>query len=80
MTATAKGTREVNWKTEDGTVNINLSNNLVAPQASMSLLSIPSLVAKNIAVLFMPGKDVFIDLEANNSIIAYRKQDEDGIF
>ena len=56
MQATAKGTRSLNWKTDEGDRVLHLSNTLVAPQAAMSLLSIPSLVKKNIAVLFLPGK------------------------
>lgn len=80
MMATAKGTREVNWKTEDGNRKVHLSNTLVAPHASMSLLSVPSLVAKNIAVLFVPGNAVFIDLEDDFSILGYATQEEDGLF
>lgn len=80
MQATAKGTRSLNWKTHEGERVLHLSNTLVAPQAAMSLLSIPSLVNKNIAVLFLPGKALFIDLEDNNSILGYGTQDEDGLF
>ena len=80
MQATAKGTRSLNWKTDEGDRVLHLSNTLVAPQAAMSLLSIPSLVKKNIAVLFLPGKALFIDLEDDNSILGYGTQDDDGLF
>ena len=80
MTATARGIREVQWKTEEGDNRIRLSNTLVVPNLSMSLLSIPSLVNKNIAVLFLPGKAVLIDLEDNFAVLGYATQEEDGLF
>lgn len=46
----------------------------------MSLLSIPSLVGKEIAVLFMPSQAVFIDLQDGNSILGYGTRGEDGLF
>lgn len=44
----------------------------------MSLLSIPSLVNKNISVLFMPGKSVLIDHEDDFAFFRYETQEEDG--
>lgn len=47
----------------------------------MSLLSIPALINKNIAVLFMPKKALLIDLEDNYAIHRISKQsDRDSLF
>ena len=78
--ATEKGTRTVKWNTHEGDNHIKLSNTLVVPGISMSLLSVPSLVDKNIGVIFLPGKAVLIDLEDQNSILGYGTQDSDGLF
>ena len=80
MNGTARGTREVRWVTENGTSKVSLSNTIVVPNAAMSLLSVPSLVNKNIAVMFLPGKAILIDLEDNYSILGYAEQEEDGLF
>lgn len=80
INGTSRGTRQVSWKTEHGDVQISLSNTIVVPDLSMSLLSIPSLVNKNVAVLFMPGKAVLIDLEDNFSVLGYATQEDDGLF
>ena len=79
--AKLSGTREVNWMTSEGNQMVYLSNTLVAPDVSMSLLSIPALVNKNIAVLFMQKKALLIDLEDEFAILGTATQsDRDGLF
>lgn len=78
--ATEKGTRTVKWKTSHGKRGIHLSNTLVVPSLAMSLLSVPSLLEKNIGVLFLPSKAVLIDLEDDFSILGYVTQDDEGLF
>ena len=68
------------WKTEEGSCKIKLSNTMVVLDLAMSLLSIPSLVKKIIAVFFLPGKAILIDLEDEYSILGYATQDKDGLF
>lgn len=46
----------------------------------MSLLSIPSLVKKNIAVIFLPWKAILIGLEDECAALAYARMDKDGLF
>ena len=76
-----EGKRKVSWMTSEGKREVNLSNTLVAPDISMSLLSIPALVDKNIAVFFMPKKALLIYLEDNNSILGIATQSlRDGLF
>ena len=65
--------------TSDGQRDVNLTNTLVAPDVSMSLLSIPALVDKNISVLFMPKNAILIDLEDDNAILGIATQsNQDG--
>ena len=33
-----------------------------------------------IAVLFLPGKAILIDIKDNNSVLGYSKQDSDGLY
>lgn len=80
MPAATKGTRSLNGTTHEAGKVIHLSNTLVAAQGAMSLLSIPSLRNKNIDVLLLPGKAVFIDVEDDKSIIKYGPGDEDRVF
>lgn len=46
----------------------------------MSVLSITNFVNKNISLLFLSGKSLFIYLEDDNSILWYGTQDEYGLF
>lgn len=73
-----KESRAVNQNSENGDVSIELLNTIVVPNLWMSLLSIPSLVNKNISVLFMPGKSVLIDHEDDFAFFRYETQEEDG--
>lgn len=63
MEATAKGTRSLNWETHEVDRVQNRLNTLVTLQAAIILLSVASLVNKNIAVLFLPCNYIFIDIE-----------------
>ena len=46
----------------------------------MSLISIPSVVKKNIVQLFLPGIAILFDLEDEYLILGYASQDENGLF
>lgn len=47
-------------------MNVTLSKTLVAPYVSMSLLSVPALVKKGLAVLFLLGKAMIINMRDEN--------------
>lgn len=51
-----QGVRRVKWHGEDGPISVTLFNSLVAPEVSMSLLSVPALVKNELTVLFVTGK------------------------
>lgn len=70
----------VKWHGQSGITEVSLSKTIVAPDIKSSLLSVPALVQKEIAVLFVPGKAMFIDLLYNNSMIGYAKHRADGLF
>ena len=80
VTADVKGVRTVKWQSQDGQQPVHLSETLVVPKLSMSLLSIPALVRKNIGVLFIPGKAVLVDLENNLYVLGCGRQGVDGLF
>ena len=80
VTAFSIGTRLVKWQTRDGPCTVSLSNNLVTEDLSMSLISIPVLVQKKIATLFLPGKALLIDLEDNLNILGMAYQGDEGMF
>lgn len=46
----------------------------------MSVLLIPELIEKNIAVFFLPRKAVLIDLEDITAFLGYATQYQDGLF
>ena len=75
-----QGTRRVQWQGEDGPVNVNLSNTLVAPDVSLSLLSVPALVEKGLAVLFVPTRAFIININDGNTIIGTASQGTDKLF
>lgn len=76
----SKGIRVVKWKTEHGNVKVSLSETLVAPDISTSLLSIPALAKKDIATLFLPGRAIMFDLMDNFKMIGQATQDRDGLY
>ena len=80
VTADVKGVRTVKWQSQAGQQPVHLSETLVVPKLSMSLLSIPALVRKNIGVLFIPGKAVLIDLENNFCVLGCGRKGVDGLF
>lgn len=54
VVSSSEVTRPVRFRTKDGPKNISLSEKLVVPYASLSILSVPSLVSKRILFLFIP--------------------------
>ena len=80
ISADAIGVRPVTWQGDNGPIEVTLSDTLVTPDAAVSLLSVPALVNKGIAVLFMPGKAVLIDTNNNMNVLGYSKQSPDGLF
>lgn len=80
VSASKIGVRKVTWQGTLGSTTVSLSNTLVAPNIKTSLLSVPALVNKDIAVLFVPGKALFIDMLQGNTVIGYAKQRPDGLF
>lgn len=57
-----KGVRTVKWQDSDGLDDVHLTETLVAADLSMSLLSVPALVRKQIGVIFLSSKAVMVDL------------------
>lgn len=80
VTATKTGIRTVVWQSHAGPTRVSLSNTLVAQSIKTILLSVPALVKKDIAVLFVPGKALFIDLPNDNTVLRYAQQRADGLF
>lgn len=80
MHSESMGTRTVQWITDSGRESVHLSNTLICPDVAISLLSVPALVNKNIAVMFLPGAGFLVDLEDDCSILGTFEQDEDGLF
>lgn len=78
--ATHKGIRKVDFPTGDGAQKLSLSDTLVVPDAVMSLVSVPSLVKKDIGVLFTPSRAVLFDLRDDMRTLGYATQDKDGLF
>ena len=79
-TASRKGKRSVTWPNNDGTANVGLSNTLVSKKLNCSLLSIPALVEKGIAAVFIPGKALLVDLQNEFKIIGVGIQRINGLF
>lgn len=59
VVASSMGNRNVWWMNNERARGVSLEGTLVAPDVSMILLSIPALVRKNIATLFLPSKALF---------------------
>lgn len=78
--ANEKGNRTVKWYSNDGPVKVTLSETLVAPDTTTSLISVSALVKKGINVLFMPGRAVLIDMKDNMAVLGYAKQVSDGLY
>lgn len=75
-----KGVRKVSFATDAGPRKVSLSETIVVPDAGMSLLSVPSLVQKNIGLIFMPRRAVLFDLLDDMATLCYAEQDIDGLF
>ena len=80
VSAKQVGVRMVNWQGLNGPVSVSLSDTLVASDIKTSLLSVPALVKKDIGVLFLPGKAMFLDLLDENKILGYAMQKTDGLY
>ena len=80
MHATHMGVRKVQMRSGQRSCTVSLSNNLIVPDAAMSLMSVPALVKKEIGVLFMPGYAVLFDLLDSNEVLGFAKQYKDGLF
>lgn len=80
VSAKEKGVRTVKWQTSDGVYDVHLSKTLVVPDLTMSQLSVPALVRKNIRVIILPGKTMLIDLEDDFMVLGQAYQDRDGLF
>lgn len=78
--AKTKGTRSLQWKTENGPWMISIYENLLAPTASESLLSIRALASKNIEMLLSLGKDLFFDLYDDFRIIVSGSQHSNDLY
>lgn len=59
---------------------MTLPNTLVAPDVSLSLQSVPSLVHKGLAVLFVPERAFLINMNDGNKVLGTAYQDPDGRF
>lgn len=67
----ARDTPFVKRRTKDGSWKRNLSNTIVVPNLLTSLLSILSLVKKNIAARFLPDNAIMIDLADEFPVLGY---------
>lgn len=72
--------RKVLWQGANGPVPVLLTDTLVAPDAAMSLLSVPALTKKDIAVLFLPDKAILFDIQDNNTVLGYAKRADDDLY
>lgn len=59
----------VKWKARDGPVLLTLSDALVAPEASISLLSVLARVKMGLGVLFVPGRAFIFNLNDGTFVI-----------
>lgn len=80
VTATKMGFRKINWQGLTRPMEVTLAKTLVTLDIKRNLLTIPALVKKDSTVLFVPGKALFIDLQNENNILGYAKQETDGLF
>lgn len=80
MGATHIGSRKVCIQTDNDQQCKKLSDILVVPYTAIFLISIPSLVKKDVGVLFISGYAVLFDLFSNNSVMGFAMQTADGMF
>lgn len=69
VSAKEQGASPVSWLTDQGYKKVNLSETIIAPNLSKSLLSVPTLSRKNRAVLFMPKVATLFDLKDNYAVL-----------
>lgn len=80
VTTGRKGTRTGKCKSTKGVQKFHRSETRIAPDVVMSLLSVPSLVKKNNAVIFPPGAELRVDLDKNLEVIGTAAEDAYGLF
>lgn len=73
-------TGSVSWLTAQGHMKRSLSKTLVVLLLSTSLLLVPALTQKSIAVLFMPRAAAMFDLKDSYAILGHAGQSKDGVF
>ena len=78
--AFSQRTRLVQWMAEDRPVSVTFFNVLVTPEVCRSLLSVPALVKKGLAVLLVPKRALIINLNDGNKVVGTPHQDKTGFF
>lgn len=77
--STSQGVRRVRWQGRNGSVNVSLSRTLVVRDVAMSLLSVPAFFRNGHAVLFQPGKALFINFNDDNAVVGQAVQEADRL-
>lgn len=80
ISASHVGARKMNVQNDDGNMRISSSDAPIVPDSSMSLLSIPALMSKNIAVMFILGYATLLDIRDVLKSLGCATQDKDGLF
>lgn len=78
--STHVGDRKIDVRNDNGNIRIRLSDTLVVPEASMSLLSILALVRRDIAVLFLPSYVTLLDIRDGFKTLGYATENAEGLF
>lgn len=68
--ASKQVSRRLQWNGEDEPLFVTLSNTLVAPEVSLGLLSVPALVNKGLAVLFVQERALIINMNDCNKVVS----------
>lgn len=74
------GTHEGSMSGDFKNQAFSVSSTVLMPKSSISLISVPSLVEKNIGVLSMYGYATFLYLDDLNAFLEYSDQVSDGLF
>lgn len=80
ISSTHVGVCKIDARNDDGDRRISLSDILVVLDASMNLMSIPALVRKEIAVLFMPGYATLLNIRGDLKTLWYGTKNAEGLF
>lgn len=76
-TAKKKSVRKFRLEGIDKPVTVSLTNKFLAPDAAMSLLSVPAIAEKDIGVLFLYGKAYLFGLKNINYVLGYAEPEGD---